>query len=191
VNNSANTTSFKIGHKHSDAVLAKISQSKMGSIPWNKGIKTGLSSWNKCEPTIINCKQCNAVMELAPWQIKKGKKFCSKDCAYKGRELKATFEKGDKHPLWTNGKFAENQRYRSRKESKQWRKAVFANDNYSCKLCGTKEEPLEADHIKPWCAYPDLRFDVSNGRVLCKPCHIKQDTYGIKARKYKENNLGR
>jgi len=42
----------------------------------------------------------------------------------------------------------------------------------SCGHCGAKPR-LHADHIKPWKDYPELRFDVSNGRTLCEDCHIR------------------
>lgn len=37
--------------------------------------------------------------------------------------------------------------------------------------------------IKPVRTNPELILDVNNGRTLCKPCHIKTDSYGGKARK--------
>lgn len=32
--------------------------------------------------------------------------------------------------------------------------------------------------------FPELRFELSNGRTLCVECHQKTDTYGEKAKKY-------
>jgi 5-methylcytosine-specific restriction endonuclease McrA len=60
-----------------------------------------------------------------------------------------------------------------------WRKLVLARDNHACVVCGAKEG-LECDHIKPYRNFPELQFLVSNGRVLCKACHKKTDTYGGK-----------
>ena len=37
---------------------------------------------------------------------------------------------------------------------------------------------LSQYHIKPFADYPDLRFELSNGRTLCVPCHTKTPTYG-------------
>lgn len=67
-------------------------------------------------------------------------------------------------------------------EYKQWRKAVFERDNYTCVWCGdNKGGNLEADHIKPKSLFPELVFDINNGRTLCKGCHRKTNTWGRKA----------
>lgn len=62
-------------------------------------------------------------------------------------------------------------------EELHWRESVLARDGYKCVFCGSTEK-LEADHIKPKAVYPDLKYDVGNGRTLCNPCHRKTDTYG-------------
>jgi 5-methylcytosine-specific restriction endonuclease McrA len=59
-----------------------------------------------------------------------------------------------------------------------WRILVLKRD-CKCVLCGSTER-LECDHIKPFKTHPELRFDISNGRVLCHSCHKKTDTYGGK-----------
>lgn len=73
---------------------------------------------------------------------------------------------------------------RHRKEYKDWRSAVYFRDNYTCQHCGERGAELNADHIKPWSLFPDLRFDLDNGRTLCVPCHKKTDTYGVKVKNY-------
>ena len=71
-----------------------------------------------------------------------------------------------------------NQKIRHSLEYKEWRKSVFERDNYTCVNCNERSwkwNPvyIEADHIKPFCEFPELRFDLSNGRTLCKECHKK------------------
>lgn len=56
-------------------------------------------------------------------------------------------------------------------ENKQWRKAVFERDDYTCRLCGLRGMKLNAHHIKPYAYYHDFRFDVNNGVTLCVSCH--------------------
>ena len=70
----------------------------------------------------------------------------------------------------------------ARDEYKQWRMAVFVRDRFSCQWCGATGVPLQADHIVPWIASVDLRYEISNGRTLCGPCHLKTATWGSKAR---------
>lgn len=73
--------------------------------------------------------------------------------------------------------------FRNCLEYKLWRSEVFQRDDYTCQMCRARSGKgvtvkLEADHIKPFAAFPELRFDVSNGRTLCKPCHRRTPTYG-------------
>lgn len=56
-------------------------------------------------------------------------------------------------------------------EYKEWRKAVFARDDYTCQHCGARGVKINAHHIKPFAWYPDLRTDVNNGITLCVKCH--------------------
>lgn len=94
---------------------------------------------------------------------------------------------GDKCNFWKGGIDKPNHKIRNSLEYKIWRRAVFERDNYTCVWCGnkcTKGNPviLQADHIKPFAHYPELRFAIDNGRTLCIGCHKTTDTYGIKSK---------
>jgi len=69
---------------------------------------------------------------------------------------------------------------RASKEYKLWRKSVFERDKYRCLWCDNGGR-LNADHIKPFSQYPELRFAIDNGRTLCVSCHLKTDTFGAKS----------
>jgi len=90
--------------------------------------------------------------------------------------------RGDKAWNWKGGisrvNKTERQYIMSLAEYRLWRKAVFERDNYTCVWCGRRGVELNADHIKPWCDYPELRFAIDNGRTLCVECHRKTETYG-------------
>lgn len=88
---------------------------------------------------------------------------------------------GDKHPLWQGGITPLNAKLRSTPAYRKWRKEVVERDNNACIWCGSTEH-IQADHIKPFAYFPELRFIISNGRTLCEPCHKLTDTYAAKAR---------
>jgi hypothetical protein len=100
---------------------------------------------------------------------------------------------GEKSPFWKGGamkNYALHVQIRKSNEYKLWRKAVFERDNYTCVLCGArngngKAITLNADHIKPFSLFPELRFAIDNGRTLCLPCHKKTDTYAGRGLKRK------
>lgn len=165
---------------------------------------TGISTGPKPEIRIgeeIPCAKCGTQFYAAPWAIKRrpgNNKFCSKECTYEGRELKATFVKGHADlvppssrghspetrrkisqvqrmnprigpdsPNWRGGKRSERKKAMGRWEYKQWRSAVFERDNYICVSCHDRGGELHADHIRPWALFPDLRYELSNGRTMC------------------------
>ena len=83
-------------------------------------------------------------------------------------------KEGEEHWNWQGGISCENHQARNTQELKNWRRAVYQRDNYTCQRCGvkgTRKHRLNAHHIKPFAKYPELRFEVSNGITLCYNCH--------------------
>lgn len=56
-------------------------------------------------------------------------------------------------------------------QSRQWVKAVYRRDNFTCQKCGKVGGTLNAHHIKSWAEHPDSRYDLENGVTLCELCH--------------------
>lgn len=124
---------------------------------------------------------------------KGGKGFTKKH----SKETKAKISKArtgkclqEDNPSWKGGITPQHVFIRKSKEYKIWRKAVFERDNYTCVWCGDRQKAghqvtLQADHIKPFAYYPELRFAIDNGRTLCVSCHRKTDTFGHKAHNHR------
>lgn len=102
----------------------------------------------------------------------KKRKYCSLECsrAYQTEYVNS----GEKHPNWKGGpKTARAKRIKEwgTKKYQNWRKSVFERDDYTCQFCGKRGGDIQADHIKEWAEYPELRYELSNGRTLCVKCH--------------------
>lgn len=85
------------------------------------------------------------------------------------------FKKGPDHPRWKGGISGRESTIRRTGEYKQWRKAVYQRDNYTCQECDKHcgELDIVAHHIKGFADYKHLRFVVDNGITLCRSCHLK------------------
>lgn len=107
--------------------------------------------------------------------LRKGRKFSEEH-----RRRIAESKLGPKSHLWKGGITHLHKQIRQSIEYRLWREAVFKRDNFTCVWCKQKGIMLNADHIKPFSQYPELRFSIDNGRTLCVPCHKTTITYGRK-----------
>lgn len=132
----------------------------------------------------FNCPVCSKEVLTQPAQVKyRNRRTCSHKCnAVLIR--KATLER---RKTYTKHQLDRLARYSV--EAKQWRKSVFERDNYTCQKCSVRGTYLEADHIKPFAYYPELRYEISNGRTLCRPCHNKTKVGSKKMRELFEQGL--
>ena len=67
-------------------------------------------------------------------------------------------------------------RIRNSEQYSNWRRAVFARDNYTCQCCGARSKSghpviLHAHHLESFAHNEYLRFDINNGITLCYDCH--------------------
>lgn len=73
-------------------------------------------------------------------------------------------------------------KYYAQAKHKEWARKVKRRALGLCEECkryGRRDKdgnPIQADvahHVKPKNEYPELRYDLNNGRALCKDCHNK------------------
>lgn len=143
------------GKKRSDETKQKISKTKNGVKVWG-GKRKGMH-W-------MNGNQNGFKKGQIPWN--------------KGKEYLAI--KGENNVNWKGGVTPINEKIRRSIEYKLWRESVFKRDNYTCIWCGQIGDKLNADHIKSFALYPELRFAIDNGRTLCADCHKKTNNFGNK-----------
>ncbi len=88
------------------------------------------------------------------------------------RKKISELQRGENGAGWKGGITPINKTIRASIESRLWREAVFARDNWTCQKCKQKGGKIHAHHIKPFAKYSELRFAIDNGLTLCKQCHL-------------------
>lgn len=132
--------------------------------------------WNIRARLINNCLFCSC--EIITFKSV-NKKYCNQKC--RDEDYK-TRMKGENSHFWLGGKTKESKIRKTCAAYREWRLSVFTRDNFTCVMCGIKDRTIEADHIKAQSEYPELIYELNNGRTLCHECHKKTDNYGYKQR---------
>ena len=129
------------------------------------------------------CEQCS--VSFWYYASRGNVKFCTQKCYLSSdinKEVRSR-QKPAKENHWNwKGGVIKGRPDRNLGVYKQWRKAVFERDNYTCQHCNKRGGWLEADHIESWTDFIELRYEVSNGRTLCRPCHRKRTAEQLKLR---------
>jgi hypothetical protein len=153
----------------------------IGQKAWNKGKKLHYQVWNKGKGDYAK------KLGFGKWML--GKKASPEARKSNSERMKRRIAEG-KHNFYIDGRTPINKLLRHSLEYKLWRETVFKRDNWTCQECNArngngKAVYLHAHHVKPFAYHPELRFELSNGRTLCRSCHAKTDTYKRKAINYK------
>ena len=153
-------------------------QFKKGQNPWNKGLigyRSGEKN-NKWKGGKPKCLDCNKLLVS----------YYAKRC----RACRDTKQSGSNSHMWKGGITPETRKIREGGQYSQWRTQIFKRDDYTCQWCRVtsgngKAVVLHADHIKPFAYFPELRFELSNGRTLCTDCHAWKTKYDMKLFNFK------
>lgn len=158
----------------------------IGKAPWNKGKKGLQVAWNKGKTGYsVDRSNYRASIETKE-KIRNALKGRRLSLAVREKMSKTAlgrpklFARGRRPWNWKGGRSSVRKQIMSSLEYKIWRRGVFERDKYTCVWCGQVGGELNADHIKPFRDYPELRLALDNGRTLCVSCHKKTETYGNK-----------
>ena len=102
------------------------------------------------------------------------------------------WNRGKNHHNWQGGITELNWQIRNSLKYKNWRRLIHKRDNWTCQLCGKKGGKIHVDHKEKFAkilyennikTLEDALnckeiWDIDNGRVLCKDCHEKTNTWG-------------
>jgi len=168
-------TQFKKGHKPTKEVIEKIKKGRIGKKHSDETRKKMSKSSRSHRGGVKLSEETKRKMSIA----KKGKK-----ASLEARMNMSRARKGKNNHLWKGGITPINKAIRKGLKYRLWREAVFERDNWTCVWCGARscratKVILNADHIKPFALFPELRFAIDNGRTLCFECHKKTDTYPV------------
>lgn len=173
------------GIKPSKETLKKLSEIRMGKKHSNETRKKMSESHrNVSEKTRKKMSESRKGIKLSEETKQKiSEAFKGKPLSEKHRKNISEAQKRERHYNWKGGITSTNATIRRSLEYRFWRNAIFRRDDWTCVWCSArcgngKEVVLNADHIKPFALFPELRFAIDNGRTLCVPCHRKTGTYG-------------
>jgi len=135
---------------------------------------------------VKHCKECGTLLQLNNNRDIERKNYCSRRCVAKvvGKNVDMTklweknntpkvnakkAHKGEKHPKWIVDR--NKVKSRARPEMTNWRNLVFNLGNFTCRHCNKIGGKLHVHHKAPYSLFPELRWELNNGMVLCENCH--------------------
>lgn len=129
----------------------------------------------------VTCRQCYETNKLdkffrTPEQIESqrkkllGRKYTLEHRLAISRGQKIAVEKGRHH--WKRNNRPHRDSDRTHIEYKIWKEKLLERCGNKCETCDSTNR-LHAHHLKCFYAFPELRFDIDNGKILCISCHMR------------------
>lgn len=129
----------------------------------------------------ITCRQCYETNQIGKWSHCKknlesavksntGRKYSLAHRLAISLGQKRAVEEGKYH--WKKNDTQHKDQLRCRIEYKIWREALLRRCENKCEECGNNKR-LHAHHIKCFYQYPEIRFSLENGKILCQSCHSR------------------
>ena len=143
----------------------------------------------------VNCDVCGKELERPVCATKEHEYFlCGAEKCRSAKSREIAIESnlghisGSAHHNWKGGRTKITNNLTETNEYITWRKNIYERDEYTCRICGTKNPPFNAHHIKTLIKIitennvndiHDARncselWDIDNGVTLCIKCHEKQ-----------------
>lgn len=165
---------------------------KIGGWKWSEKSKKKLSKIKKGKGLSIQHRKALS-------KVKKGKLQPQLQTSEVREKIKKAltgksqpWNRGENHHNWRGGITKLHWQIRNSLRYKNWRRAIQKRDNYTCQICKKRGGKLHADHKKKFAQILfenkitslqkalDCKelWDLSNGRILCRKCHLKTDTWG-------------
>lgn len=180
------------GRKHTNKTKNKIRISKLGKIPWNKGLRGYGAGKNHPmkKPEIVLKSKLNRkgltekglniirqkMIDNNPVKKESVRKKISNTLTGKPQP----WNRGKNCNFWKGGIAKSNVVIKNSLEYKKFIKTVFYRDGYRCRRCNKYGGKLNVHHIKNFSQHKHLQTVVCNGITLCLYCHrLFHKRYGI------------
>ena len=144
-------------------------------------ITEGLRAHGVRPPSQKGIKRCDAFRIKCSWRSGEKAPWWGRHHSAETRRKLSELHSGQGGSNWQGGITPITERARHTVEFRIWREAVFTRDKWTCQQCGRRGGRLHPHHIKSFSKYPELRFDIGNGKTLCEDCHKKTKNFGGKA----------
>jgi len=181
---------FKKGHIVTTETRLKISEANIVNNKWQGDSNPMRDSMLKLQ--IIKTRRNNGSYIISKVTKKKMSKARKGKIPWNKDKLCPQLS-GENSGFWRGGIVSKIERLRGNTYYNNWKNNIYKRDDNICQMCNSKcsSRNKVAHHIKNFKEYPKLRYEVSNGILLCRSCHAKihKGNLNIKLCNYQKSTI--